>query len=115
MRVRRDDGAALEIDLCEHFAVAGNESPRNPVPDVLEQHIVPVVELRAGGHALDSTAKRVPLFTFDFSLSTYFSTFPLLNFSTYTDALRLRHPSSSRVAVVFSVVCLLCARIFEAG
>src|SRR5436190_10173624 len=45
----------------------------------------------------------------------HFSTFPLLNFPLNSDALRLRHPSSPRIAVVFSVVCLLCGCNVEAG
>src|SRR5262245_34041950 len=47
-------------------------------------------------------------------LFTYFSTFPLLNFRL-SRAIRLRHPSSPRVALEVPAVSLLRARVLEAG
>src|SRR6185503_17070471 len=49
-------------------------------------------------------------------LSTYFSPFPLLKFSSSRrHAFRLRHPSAPRVEVVLSAILVLCARELEAG
>ena len=50
MRVNRDDGAAFQKNLRDHLAVARDEFPGNTVPNVLQDDVIPFIELRNGSH-----------------------------------------------------------------
>ena len=45
VRVHRDERAALEIDLREHLALAGDDLPRDHLGDFLERDLVPAMDV----------------------------------------------------------------------
>ncbi len=50
VRVHRHERAALEIDLRQHLALAGDDLLRDHLGDLFERDLVPAVQARHGGH-----------------------------------------------------------------